>query len=189
MKRTHRGEAVQKELAEYNQELLKRDSDEFTVKRKTEEVNDACDFTGGSHATEVAKCENLDGLCDVRRLILKYFRSILRSILRYFNRSICYRKRLTALYVKEGTQDLLIISCSAELMKLQLASQILPCLYQHVVVIAFIIDINIGNILALIKGERRGEFHISLLLSLGSCIFKMTGKPIWHIIEFDENWA
>lgn len=37
------------------------------------------------------------------------------------------------LYVKEGTEDLLIISYSAELMKLQLASQILPCLYQHVV--------------------------------------------------------
>lgn len=91
------------------------------------------------------------------------------------------------MYVKEGTQDLLIISCSAELMKLQLASQILLSLYQHVVVIAFIIDIKIGNILAFIKSERRGKFRISLLLSLGSCIFKMTGKPIWHNNEFDEN--
>lgn len=91
--------------------------------------------------------------------------------------------------MKEGARDLLIISCSAEVMKLQLASQILPCLYQHVVVIAFIIDIKIGNILAFIERERRGEFHISLLLSLGSCIFKTTGKPVWHNIEFDENWV
>lgn len=122
-------------------------------------MNEACDFTDGPHAVGEATCKNWDGLCDVRRIILRYFRSILRSILRYFSRSICYRKRLTALYVKEGTQVLLIISCSAELMKLQLASQILPCLYQHVVVIAFIIDIKIGNILAFIKRERRGEFH------------------------------
>lgn len=91
--------------------------------------------------------------------------------------------------MKEGARDLLVISCHAELMKLQLASQILPCLYQHVVVTAFITDIKIGNILAFIKRGRRGEFHISLLLSLGSCIFKMTGEPLWHNIEFDENWV
>lgn len=64
-------------------------------------------------------------------------------------------KRLTALYVKEGTQDLLIISCSAEFMKLQPAFQILPCLYQHVVVIAIIINIKMGNILAFVNRERR----------------------------------
>lgn len=91
--------------------------------------------------------------------------------------------------MKEGARDLLVISCHAELMKLQLASQILPCLYQHVVVTAFITDIKTGNILAFIKRGRRGEFHISLLLSLGSCIFKMTGEPLWHNIEFDENWV
>lgn len=110
-------------------------------------MNEACDFTGGPHAIGEAKCKNLDELCDVTRMIL-----------RYFSRSICYRKRLTALYMKEGTEDLLIISCSAELMKLQLASQILPCLYQHVVVIAFIIDIKIGSTLAFIKGKEEESF-------------------------------
>lgn len=74
-----------------------------SVKRKTEEMNEACDFTGGPRAVGEAKCKNLDGLCDVRRMILRYFRSMLRSILRCFSRSICYRKRLTALYVREGT--------------------------------------------------------------------------------------
>lgn len=73
------------------------------------------------------------------------------------------QEKHTALYVKEGTRDLLIISCSTELMKLQLASQILPCLYQHVVVIAFIIDIKIGNILAFIKkgNKRRVSYFIT----------------------------
>lgn len=55
-------------------------------------------------------------------------------------------------------------------------------------VIAFIIDIKIGNTLAFIKRERRREFHISLL-SWGSCIFKMTGKLVWHNTEFDKNWV
>lgn len=69
------------------------------------------------------------------------------------------QEKANCLVCERGNSSSAIISCSAELMKLQLASQILPCLYQHVVVIAFIIDIKIGNILAFIKRERRGEFH------------------------------
>ena len=36
--------------------------------------------------------------------------------------------------------------------------------------------------LSLFKKERGGELHISSHLSLGGCVFKMTGKPIWQHI-------
>lgn len=106
------------------------------------------------------------------------------SVLSYFSRSVCYRKNLTALYVREGAWDLLIIISSAELMKLQLASQIPLC-----VCINMLWWLHLSSILSwetfllsLFKRERGGKLRISSQFSLGGNVFKMTGKPIWQNI-------
>lgn len=94
------------------------------------------------------KCRNLDKL---------WYQEDDQSLVVLISRSICYRKKLTALYVR-GAWDLLIIS-NAELMKLQLASPILPCVYINMLWWLHLSSVLSWEIflLSLFKRERGGE--------------------------------